>query len=382
MWRNNLFIIMMFFNISNAKASEISCPESMKSGTFTFPDVKVILGNNIPDYTVLYSARNKSTTTSTADCSASVDWVMTLDNTSSSNKLPMEPSYNGKTHKIYSTNISGLGISVINAEPSSSSGNKLTVPAWPDTQYEYSRKDGRMGNWFDVYLWKIPGDLLTDGTLDFTGPTLLHMRTPTSSSDTITGPTYKDSRHVIWASAAIAGSLNIQLGTCDMVGGSKTVELGSFSSTNANGGKSAWTDASFSLSCPNAAGYGGYVSGSSTTSNSVKNKPIRIQIVPYTPAIDVTNGILDADVQGYGIQLAWGDLATLGDTPASPVQLNSWVYAYTLNSSAYRSSDYAINSAGINGDGTIKMAARFVRTTGEVEAGPAKAIVEVLASYE
>lgn len=382
MWRSILFIIIMLCGISSVNATDISCPESVKSGSFIFPDVKVVLGNNIPDYTVLYSARSKSTTKSTDDCSAEVAWVMSLDNTTSANKLPMEPSYNGKTHKIYTTNISGLGISVINAEPSSSDANRLTVPAWPDTQYEYSRKDGRMENWFDVYLWKIPGDLPTDGTLDFIGPTLLHMRTPTSSSDTITGPTYKDARHVIWASVAIAGSLNIQLGTCDMVGGSKTVELGSFSSTNANGGKSAWTDASFSLSCPNAAGYGGYVSGSSTTSNSVKNKPIRIQIVPYTPAIDVTNGILDADVQGYGVQLAWGDLATLGDTPASPVQLNSWVYAYTLNSSAYSSSDYAINSAGINGDGTIKMAARFVRTTGEVEAGPAKAIVEVLASYE
>lgn len=398
MWRFYLIFAFLFCLSSSVNAADVSCSGTLKTGTISLPPRTVMLGNNIPDYTVLYSIRDSYSAITSMGCTPSlVNFYMTLTNVSPASKLPYEPSFNGKTHKIYPTNISGLGISVINAEVSSNDSDKLSVAAWPDTQFTYTNDalyEYGWGNWYDVYLWKIPGNLPASGSLDFTGPTVENLVGPVNASDTITttsGLVQKDPRHVVWSTLQINGSLNLVRGTCDMEGGSKTIQLGKYT----GGGNSPWVDASFKLSCPNAAGYGGSVknvyhttnlSSGTMTPNTSKNGPLRIQIKPYTAVIPAIPGTIELDgsgAKGYGVQLAWGDASSLGPgNPANPVLLNNWIYASTLNPAAYRSSAYDIDEVAISGDGTIKMAARFVRTPGVAVPGPAKASVEVITSYE
>lgn len=374
-------------------AATITCDGTPDTGkTYQLPPVNVVLSANIPDLTLLYSVTNSFTSRSSPKCSGEVNWVMTLTD------LPAgTTAINHNGHKIYPTSISGLGISVYNAEPSSATGDRLTVPAWPETRFEYLLKSGGMDNWFSVYLWKIPGDLpTTPGPLQFTGPTLKNMFTPAKAADSITTSTYpsQNGRHLIWSSRQFIGSATLINGTCNMQGGSKTVNMGQFSA--GSGGNSRWVAADFNLQCPNAAGYGGSVdrateSGDATNgtqkANNVKNGPLSIKIVPRTSAINATQGIIALDgsgATGYGIQLAWGDAASQGaGTPAKPVQLNTWQGASTINS-AYRSTAYPLGNPVIStgADGTIKMAARYIRTSGTVQPGTAKASIEVIASYQ
>lgn len=402
MYRYSLLIALYFCVSFPLNAAVISCSGTLLSGNIAIPPVTVMLGNNIPDYTVLYSVRKSYSITAKFGCDPMnvpmlANFYMTLNNVSSASKLANEPIFNGKTHKIYPTNISGLGISIINAEVSSDEADKVSLPAWPDTAFIYQQqafKDWGWGNWYDVYLWKIPGDFPATGSLDFTGPTAENLVSPINAADTIvatSGLQQKTTRYLIWATTQFSGSLNLVRGTCDMAGGSKTVQLGKYT----GGGNSPWVDASFKLTCPNAAGYGGYVenvhntadvSTGTITPNTLQNGPIRIQIKPYTPVVSALPGTMELDgtgARGYGVQLAWGNPASLGTGNASnPVPLNTWIYASTLNPSAYRSTAYPVGVAAISGDGTIKMAARFVRTTGVIVPGQAKASVEVLASYE
>lgn len=376
-----------------SQAATITCNGTPDTGkTYQLPPINVVLSANIPDLTLLYSVTNSYTSRSSPTCSDNVNWVMTLTD------LPAGTTpINHNGHKIYPTSISGLGISIINAEPSSAAEHKLTVPAWPDTQFEYLLKSGGMDNWFSVYLWKIPGDLpTTPGPLQFTGPTLKNMFTPAKAGDSIATTSYpfQDGRHLIWSSRQFIGSATLINGTCNMQGGSKTVNMGQFSA--GSGGNSRWVAADFNLQCPNAAGYGGSVdratSGTAATNgtqkaSNVKNGPLSIRIVPRTSAINATQGIIALDgtgATGYGIQLAWGDAATQGTgTPAKPVQLNTWQGASTINS-AYRSTDYPLGDPVIptGADGTIKMAARYIRTSGTVQPGPANSSIEVIASYQ
>ncbi len=77
-----------------------------------------------------------------------------------------------------------------------------------------------------------------------------------------------------------------------------------------------------------------------------------------------------------------GDPASQGNIPAKPVQLGSWVNANTANSN-YTNTAYAIGASAIptGADGKIKMSARYLRNTEEVEPGVANASVEVIATY-
>lgn len=87
---------------------------------------------------------------------------------------------------------------------------------------------------------------------------------------------------------------------------------------------------------------------------------------------------------GCGIQLACGDAASQGrGTPAKSVLLNTLQGANTINS-AYRSTAYLVGDPVIPAgtDGTIKMAARYIRTSGTVQPGTANASIEVIASYQ
>ncbi|MCL9672289.1 hypothetical protein [Citrobacter sp. MNAZ 1397] len=395
-----LLTVIIFYGISPAiYAMTVTCTGPEKNSTLTLPPVNVVLGSNIPDYTPLYAIRRSYNELADLRCTPGTRQIrlaLTLNGTSSAYKLPNEPSYDGFTHKIYPTDIPGLGISVITDE-TSPGVQYVPVPAWPDFAYSYTSavsSQTAYGNWFSLYLWKIPGTLPA-GSLAFTGPTVEFLVSPNSGDVLSSSSMEAKGTNLVWASMATKGSANLIRGTCNIVGGSKIVQMGTYDGL---GGKSAWVDSSFKLDCPNAAGYGG---GSSTTlayfsnvpapvANNRQNGPIRIQIHPRTGIVsDVGTpaGTIELDgtgATGYGIQLAWGDNSTLGaGTPASPVMFDTWIRANTLNPAAYRSTAYPINGAAITGDGTLKMAARYVRIPGRaISGGPANASVEVIASYE
>jgi hypothetical protein len=399
MWRYLLLIGIVFYSISPAVyAAVVTCTGPAKNSTFTLPPVNVVLGSNIPDYTALYAIRRSYNVLADLRCDSSwIKLALTLNGTTSGDKLPNEPSYDGYTHKIYPTNIQGLGISVITDEISVGV-QRVPVSAWPDFAFSFAHAQlstTAYGNWFSLYLWKIPGNLPA-GSLDFTGPTVEFLIAPNGTDTLSSSSMVARGTNLVWASMETKGSAALINGTCNIVGGSKIVQLGSYDGSG--GGKSEWVDSSFRLSCPNAAGYGGGASLTAGTSsglpalvaNGSQNGPVRIQIHPRTGIVSGLNApastieLDGAGARGYGIQLAWGDASTLGTgTPASPVIFDTWIHANTLNPTAYRSTAYPINSAAMTGDGTIKMAARYVRIPDrDVSGGPAKASVEVIASYE
>ncbi|HDZ8011987.1 TPA: hypothetical protein RUS85_002594, partial [Citrobacter amalonaticus] len=66
----------------------------------------------------------------------------------------------------------------------------------------------------------------------------------------------------------------------------------------------------------------------------------------------------------------------------NPVILNSYVDAHSLNA-AFSDQSTPINGNGFTGgDNTIKMAARYIRTSGDAAPGPANAVVQVIATYQ
>ncbi|AUO64343.1 hypothetical protein WM46_06005 [Citrobacter freundii complex sp. CFNIH2] len=192
------------------------------------------------------------------------------------------------------------------------------------------------------------------------------------------------------------GTLIFQPGTCDVAGDNVNVDLGDYDGSN---GHSEWKDASFKLICPDAWGYGGSANAQSNanypyqlspdakiTPNNVLNGQVQISIVPYTETIDANKGIIALDgtgAQGYGIQLAWGDYSTQNvSEPTNPVILNNYIDAHSLNSAFLAGETKIGENAFTGGDNTIKMAARYIRTSGDAAPGPANAVVQVIATYQ
>lgn len=267
-----------------------------------------------------------------------------------------------------------------------------------------------MGMWVDIRLWKIAGNIpLLPGSISFTGPIINQGVVSKNSEDTFSDSTMSPNAGKWFTGnySQITGSINLINSTCNLQGGDKSVQLGAFNGAGQASGVSEWRDASFNIVCPKAYGYGGANGsgswngstgigdyGTVTSANKIKNNPITIRIVPRTPIVTQNwagaplSGTIALDgsgAQGYGVQLAWGDNATLGSgEPATPLIFNTPVMANSLNSAAYRASAYNIGSSAITSgkDGTIKMAARFIRTTGSVSPGPANTAVEVVIGYD
>ena len=356
-------------------------------------NANMTVGAGVADYTVLYTISQVNVGVLGETCSTTSGLYMYYTMLSAHGSVLNTIGNDA----IYPTSVPGIGISIKTAYLLSNRPIKL----YPEGQVWNSVVNGQ-GYWVAITIWKVPGTIpVSAGSISFTGPTLA----PVIMGSGVTF-TSSDQNRILdggkaWinGSRVLTGTLMIQPTTCDLVMPNTTVQMG----THDGGGRgdSAWKDASFKLSCSNAYGYGGSLysiegykspnavppSASTLTANSVKNNPIRIQIQPYTPVIDATSGILALDgtgAEGYGIQLAWGDATTQNSgVPANPVQLNAWTSANSLNS-AYSSSAYAIGASAISGtaDGTIKMAARYIRTSGDIVAGPANAAVEVLVNYE
>ena len=357
-------------------------------------NVHIGLGSNIQDYTVLYQIKRVNVGVVSVDaCIPNPELHYTILRSDDSAPVKIGADY------IYKTSVPGIGISL-------ESYNVHTNPLrlYPQTVKHGGVISG-LGMWLHIKIWKIPGTVpVSSGPISFTGPTVGQILLNHGDTFATSNPErlWDNNKGWVASSRQLQGTLIFEQNTCNLEMGSKTVLMGKYDGSG--GGKSAWKDASFRLNCPNAWGYGGTATSrgdendgynypnsvapnSAITANTQKNGPLRIQIIPRTPVVDAAKGILALDgsgAKGYGIQLAWGEHGTLGaGEPAKPVILNSWTKASELNS-AYRSSEYVPGATVIptGADGTIRMAARYIRTTGSVQPGPANAAVEVIASYQ
>lgn len=365
------------------KWSDIHVPFELKPSTLT-----MTLGGNIPDWTVLYTASNTDVGMSATTCSGGYYgmYYTILDNASLVGTI-------GKDY-IYSTDTPGVGISI-----SSDANGGASLQAYPSSIYHGSGTLGQ-GFWATVKYWKIPGVLpMNNGPITVTGPdvAVIYMYSGNVFESDDTARIIDNGNAYISSSRILTLTMLFLPGTCNIEGDNVHVELGDYDGAD---GHSEWKDASFKLVCPNGMGYNGasnsgngydypysIASGSKITNNNKVNGKVEISIIPLNSVeIDASRGIIALDgtgAQGYGIQLAWGDYSTQNATePANPVILNSYVDANSLNS-AFRSGDTPIGqNAFTGGDNTIKMAARYIRTSGDTAPGPANAVVQVIANYQ
>jgi hypothetical protein len=289
--------------------------------------------------------------------------------------------------KIYKTSIEGIGIS-FNDSDSGSQAKGQPLPIFP--QQLAKRAYGSnialgIGTWVEVRLWKYSSaaNTLPYGLLNIQGPTVFQavgngaaeIGCNTTSSTSNNGKVCAVNKiNPPEVTASVYAS------TCEFVDAAKTVQMGTHNipGTAAEGYSSPWVDASFRLRCPNAYGY------NSAPNMTALNGTVQVKVVPLTAAINIDKGIIALDgtgAKGVGIQLAWGDYASQSNgTPTKPVKLNTDTAGDTISSNI-RMGGYATGSNAITGDGTVNMAARYVRTTGTLEPGPAKAGVIIYANY-
>lgn len=398
-----IFSVGAFFCLyqSNVLALTTNCTYSTGLGEvgkpYAIPPANIVLSGNIPDYTAIYTFSRVMLGIVQVSCSGTAPYQRSL--TMSALPLGKAPiNFGGYT--IYPTSVEGLGLSLRNRDIGPTF---VDVPLYPSV-LAIGGGPGN-GGWVDMILWKIPGNLPTSpGAINFTGPTYNQVYHLTNSGDTFAASTdmsYSPAGSTSdWSavSRTLTGSATFLSGSCNLSTGDQKVQMGTYMH-NSQTGYSPWVDASFTLSCPNAYGYGGMVSNSSSqtnqysvvggtlTANTIKNSTLTVTIVPRTSIVPIDQsgnpltGTIALDgtgARGYGVQLAWGDKSTqsLG-TPAKPVVFNSPIAASQLNS-AFTNGPYAIGA--VMPASAIKMAARFIQT-GPVQAGPAKASIEVVANY-
>lgn len=402
-------LLMLLFMSSSVMATEFNCSGTTQiGGAYTLPNT----GRNITPPNTGNAGRMGTECTATTcvvlfttktSIPGSKGTMNQLCNSSSSGfqsgysvtNIPAGIIYNYGAYKIYPTTIKGIGVSFNEANQSS----RPAYPSWPEVVWLYPNHS-QVDTWVDIRVWKTPEFTTQSGDISFTGPTFMQVLSPLSAGDTIkscpnnTSEGKLDDRTCVWFSRVLKGSANFQSGTCELVSSSRTVHLGSYA---ADVGKSPWKDASFKLQCPTAYGYNSAVSNSvnqydvndgSQTGNQTQNNTVKIQIIPYSQVVNATQGIFALEAggaEGYGIQLAWGmpGEQTTADTPAKPVVFGVGTLASSLNSN-FKNGPYAYggNALATGADGTIKMSARYIRTTGNTKPGPANARVEIIAAYE
>ncbi|HDZ8011986.1 TPA: hypothetical protein RUS85_002593 [Citrobacter amalonaticus] len=352
-------------------------------------NVQITIGSNLSDWQLIYELDNIVFGRVYSTCNGWDDSQYTL----LTSETPVRVSGNDI---IFKTNVPGIGISVYDDK-----GHGIS--AFPTTNYGWDSPAQGASYIMSVKYWKIPGENIPmeSGTLSVTGPEvagLLGGATGWSiSSNYADRVLHGNYDYYLNSSRILQGTLIFQPGTCDVAGDNVNVDLGDYDGSN---GHSAWKDASFKLICPDAWGYGGSANAQSNanypyqlspdakiTPNNVLNGQVQISIVPLNNgAIDPNRGIIALDgtgAQGYGIQLAWGDYSTQNVAePADPVILNNYIDVHSLNS-AFRAGETKIGeNAFTGGDNTIKMAARYIRTSGDTAPGPANAVVQVIATYQ
>jgi hypothetical protein len=396
-------IFVVFLHAASVFAGTINCEQSTNSAhhydqwsnLHTNYELKpsgltMTLGENIPDWSVLYTAKvNVGMSTGTCNKNAYIDFSLFTQS-------PLIGQQGGDF--IYGTDTPGIGISV-----SAIGVNNSPVKNYPLTVELYSTLSTGWGFWATVKYWKIPGEIpMRSGAITVTGPEAAMIYTMPGSSFTSSDPERitSDSLAYISSSKVLTLTMMFQPGTCNVEGDNIKVNMGEYDGSN---GHSEWKNASFKLVCPNGMGYNGAATAAQTdvdgydypdsvpndvsiSANNKKNGRVQISIIPYTEVVDENKGIIALDgtgAQGYGIQLAWGDYSSQNSViPANPVILNSYVDANSLNS-GFGAGDTPIGGNAFTGtDNTIKMAARYIRTSGETAPGPANAVVQVIANYQ
>lgn len=392
-------IIVFFFHICPAWSGETDCePSTSQWDTIHSdyelkpPGTNITIGSNIADWSVLYTLNHVALGEQENSCSLSVNVAYLYYSTYTT----LLNTISGK--KIYATNVPGIGISIAAYNGTQQMQNIGPYPDYAKIGTIYP------SYWFDidVTFWKIPGTIpMTGGPISINGPEVAmvyYANTYTMTSDdpnrivpfsgNASGTGYLASSRILHA------TLMFQPGTCNLEGDNVNVDMGNYDGA---GGHSTWKDASFKLVCPDGNGYGGSYRALSLepyaidpngtyVDNNKQNGRVQISIVPYTETLDANRGIIGLDgtgAQGYGIQLAWGDYSTQNlAEPSKPVIVNSYVDAHSLNA-AFSGGDTPIGGNGLVGlDNTIKMAARYIRTSGDTAPGPANAVVQVIANYQ
>lgn len=292
-------------------------------------------------------------------------------------------------YRIYKTSIDGIGISYNDADPASEfKGNPIT----PSALIKYTPNVSTTGVqvWVDIRLWRYSAsaDSLPSGLLNIQGPAITQGVGAATAGDVINGCTSMSTgtnpRICITDIIKFPQiTTSVYSGTCEFVDASKTVQMGkrNIPANSAEGYGTAWVDASFQLRCPDA---WGYYSNPSSPTTVTRNSAVMVTVKPRDGVVNASKGIFKLDgsgAQGVGIQLAWGDYGSQGQTPAKPVQLDTPTNASSISSN-FAAGPYATGSNAVSGDGTIKMAARYIRTTGTVQPGPANGLVEILANYQ
>ena len=393
------FVIIGFcFQVCSAWAGTYDCEPSSSQPDWTSmhtnlelkpANVNITLGSDLADWQVIYEMDNVVFGRLYANCNGWIDSQFTFLSAGVEVKET-------DSDVIYKTDVPGIGISV-----RSSNGHALKV--FPETTYGYDSPSQGGSYIINIKYWKIPGKKipLNNGAISVTGPEVAGLigvgsydSVTSSQIDRIISSQYS---YYINNSRILHGTLIFQVGTCNVEGENINVDMGDYDGSN---GHSEWKDASFKLICPDAWGYGGSANAQSNanypyqlspdakiTPNNVLNGQVQISIVPLNNgAIDPSRGIIALDgtgAQGYGIQLAWGDYSTQNASePVNPVILNSYVDAHSLNS-AFSGDLTPLGGNGFTGgDNTIKMAARYIRTSGDATPGPANAVVQVIATYQ
>lgn len=394
-----LIILFFCFHIFSVCAASVDCELSGQQSDWVSihtdfelkpANVKMTIGANIPDWQIIYEMDNVVIGKVYTTCNSYYNAQYSILNARN-----VAGTFGGDT--IYETDVPGIGMSITKGTAS--------LPVYPAAFiYDDYPGQGYTYTISKIKFWKIPGKTipLSEGTISVTGPEVGGLigiasnaaMTTSSGSERILNTQYP---HFINSSRVLHATLIFQPGTCNIEGDDIKVEMGSFDDHGLE--HSVWKDASFKLICPDAYGYNGSADAkndgdnpynlspdANITANSIKNGRVTISIVPYTDVVDANKGIIALDgtgATGYGIQLAWGDYSSQNSVePTNPVILNSSIDANSLNS-AFLAGDTPIGgNAFTGGDNTIKMAARYIRTTGETAPGPANAIVQVIANYQ
>lgn len=350
---------------------------------------KITLGNGIQACSMIGGRLSQNLGYSSIDTNGrSAVFYLSMQKDSTSGEevcVGHDPNY-----KIYKTNVEGIGISFNDADSGSHSRGQ-SVPLWPQLikKNTYSGSSIGIGTWVDIRLWKYSSaaNALPAGVIEVKGPMIVQVVGPvagdtlnecSSGKDTAGAMTVcYNAKRIPYFSASIYSS------TCEFVNASKTVQMGTHNmhSSTAQGTCTPWVDASFQLRCSNAWGYG---ADTTDLNNLTKNNTVKVTVHPLDGFSNANQGIIKLDgsgAQGVGVQLAWGDYSTQGTTPGNPVKLDTPTDANTLSSN-FAAGPYAIGGNAVSGDGSIKMAARFIRTSGTFSPGQANAKVEILANYQ
>lgn len=345
---------------------------------------KITLGNNIPTCTMIGSASRVNLGNGVANTNGN-SGVFYLSITGGVEVCVGQFS----NYRVYGTNVPGIGISYNDADGASQSYGQPITNSSALKKFSHKGTALGIGAWVETRLWKYSSraDSTASGVISISGLELIQ-GIGAEPGDTLSfcdSYSRQISSVVVCATTLVTPRFysSVYSGTCEFVNSTKTVQMGesAISSGDVAGYGSRWIDASFQLSCPNAYGYN---SDPANTATITKNNAVTVTVQPRNGVVDANNGIIQLDgtgAQGVGIQLAWGDYGSQSATPANPVKLNTPTNANTLSSN-FASGPYAIGSNPISGDGTIKMAARYIRTTGTVQPGPANSAVEILANYQ